>query len=266
VLSRFYRFMRYITVEFCVAMSEDLRHLAHEQFAYLPESLAMAVGDRENGWGVLVRETEPRPKVSDQRAYIPFFALYGKDVDRPTDRPLLAQLIDASGADPVEFTFTKLIEPLIATWCHAVQERGIILSAHAENVLLEIDAAFNPTRVVHRDLDVEVDPLIRSRRGIHTDFHKNRIDIDVEASRAAIYSLNYDSFMGHHLFEYLARTLQQVYGSDAEALRSMARTSFHRVFQEADEFFPETVYYYKNRVGRSEQVPLIDTGKKPVWR
>jgi hypothetical protein len=265
-ISRFYRFMRYVTVEFCVAISEDLRNLAHEQFAYLPESLAMAVGDRANGWGLVVRESEPRPKAKNPRGYIPFFALYGKDVRRPTDPPLLAQLIDACGADPVEYACTHLIEPLIATWCHAVRQRGIVFSAHAENVLLEIDAELQPTRIVHRDLDVEVDPLIRGRRGIHTDFHKNRIDIDLEASRAAVYSLEYDSFMGHHLFDYLARTLHRVYACDPEALRSVARDSFHRSFPESDEFFPETVHYYENRVGRGNQVPLIDTGKKPTWR
>lgn len=265
-ISRFYRFMRYVTVEFCVAISEDLRNLAHERFAYLPESLAMAVGDRANGWGVVVRETEPRPKAGDQRAYIPFFALYGKDVRHPTDPSLLAQLIEAGRADAVEYAYTHLIEPLITTWCHAVRQRGIVFSAHAENVLLEIDAELQPTRIVHRDLDVDVDPLIRGRRGIQTDFHKNRIDIDVKASRAAVYSLNYDSFMGHHLFDYLARKLQQVYACDPEALRAMARASFHRSFPEAGEFFPETVHYYENRIGRGNPIPLIDTGKKPAWR
>jgi hypothetical protein len=26
------------------------------------------------------------------------------------------------------------------------------------------------------------------------------------------------------------------------------------------------VHYYENRIGRGNQVPLIDTGKKPTWR
>ncbi len=264
-ISRFVRRLRAVSVELSVMVSRDLRELRNSGFGYFPETIGMYVGKGDDGWGAVIREFAAWPPPDGPRMYIPFFALYGKDRRAPSDPPLLVQLIRRHDADPVRFTLDRIMKPLVSSWCKAYRERGIIFGAHGQNVLLELDRNLSPTRIVHRDLDLQIDPEVREQCGLSSDFPKGRIGIEVKEPRHAALSLKYDMFMGHHCFEYMAGVLREHFGTDPEELRSGAQEEFHRTFPDANDFFDDAVYYYAPNPTEFNGYPLVKVGV-PQWR
>lgn len=265
-ISRFVRRLRWVSVQFSVMISADLREFRCEGFGYLPETIGIAIGDRATGWGAVVREWQPRPALDSDRILIPAFALFGHDRRRPTDPQLLKQLIDRHQADPLTFVTDIIVGPLIRQWCQAYRERGIIFGSHAQNVLMELDLDYRPTRLIHRDLDVQVDPAVRQRRGLSTGFPKSRIGIEIQEPIERALSLKYDWFMGHHFFDYLARVLQDQWAIDPHRLSAAARDIFHDAFPEADRFFDRYTYYYRPEPSPDNDSRLLRTDVVPVWR
>src|SRR5207302_1554852 len=114
-------------------------------------------------------------------------------------------------------------------------------------LLLEVDAALRPCRVVHRDFDVWVDPEVRSAAGLETPFQRSQIGADAAHPREQMYSLVYDSFVGMELFDYLLRVLEQFYRVDGRVVQRRVREAFQRHFPEADRIFPAgTTFYFSD--------------------
>src|SRR5262245_44951568 len=101
-ISRFNRRLRRKNIRNSVEATHDLAHVRFDKFAYLPDSLGFIYGDCGAPWGFLVRERTPRP-FQEARFLIPYFALYGGDLQHPEDRPLLVQMIERLGAEPQSF-------------------------------------------------------------------------------------------------------------------------------------------------------------------
>src|SRR5205807_7088165 len=97
-ISRFNRRLRRKNIRNSVEATCDLGHVSFEKFAYLPDSLGFSYGDGANPWGFLIREGKPRP-FRGTRFLVPYFALYGGDLQRPDDRPVLVQMIERLGSE-----------------------------------------------------------------------------------------------------------------------------------------------------------------------
>src|SRR5438093_11241214 len=108
-ISRFNRRLRRKNIRNSVEATRDLDHVQFEKFAYLPDTLGFTYSDGGNPWGFLIREETPRPFQEGARFLVPYFALYGGDLQHPQDRPLLAQLIERLGAEPQEFVIEKIM-------------------------------------------------------------------------------------------------------------------------------------------------------------
>lgn len=221
----------------------------------------------DQGWGFVVREYLVRP-LSPQKLYlIPYFALYSKDSYNPQDPPLLTQLIDRHHADPQEFLLEKIIIPLVATWCFATCNRGILFGSHGQNVLLELNTGLFPTRVVQKDLELRVDMRIRKEKELPGFFSWETIGGNEDVHNSLyIYSLIYDSYMGHHLFDYLLRCVKEYFSIDEEEVRARVREVFRASFPDAGNYFPDSTYYFSDELLPNNQYRLVDTGKKPLWR
>src|SRR5215470_7704071 len=155
-ISRFNRRLRRKNIHNSIEATHDLAHVRFDKFTY---------GDGGNPWGFLVREETPRP-FREARFLVPYFALYGGDLQHPEDRPLLVQMIERLGAEPQSFVIDEIMIPVIDCWAKVVRERGILLESHAQNLLLEIDTDFRPRRIVHRDFDVWSDGEARKQAGL----------------------------------------------------------------------------------------------------
>jgi len=101
-ISRFNRRLRRKNIRNSVEATHDLAHVKFDKFAYLPDSLGFTYGDGGAPWGFLAREGTPRP-YRGARFLVPYFALYGGDLQHPDDRPLLVQIIERLGAEPQSF-------------------------------------------------------------------------------------------------------------------------------------------------------------------
>jgi hypothetical protein len=247
-----------------VEVTRDLADFQFDKFAYLPDVLGFTFGEEDIAWGFLVREAAPRP-FRGSAYLIPCFALYGCDLRNPADPPLLVQLIERLGANPESFVTEQIMAPIVECWARVVLERGILLESHAQNTLLELDQDFRPTRIVHRDFDVWVDPEIRKRAGLDSPFWQ----VGIESGRSVEqhYSLVYDHFIGREFFAYLAAVVSRYYSVDEASIRGRVKEVFHRSFPEYENAFPpHTTFYFSNEPHREGEMTLVDTQQSPEWR
>jgi hypothetical protein len=263
-ISRFNRRLRRKNIRNSVEATHDLAHVRFDKFAYLPDSLGFTYGDGGNPWGFLVREGTPRP-FREARFLVPYFALYGGDLQHPEDRPLLVQMIERLGAEPQSFVIGEIMIPVLECWAKVVRERGILLESHAQNLLLEIDPDFRPSRVVHRNFDVWGDAEARKQAGL--EVLGASIGPDTPYPREQHYSLIYDHFVGRELFDYLLVVLTRFYSAKESTVRSRVAEAFHRNFPDAELFFPgDTTYYFSNELLPGNEFRLVDTKRAPEWR
>lgn len=265
-ISRFFRYFKHQKIKDEIEVSKDLKHIFLDKFAYLPETIGVVYGLPHNGWGFDIREFIPRPYAGEKRFLIPCFSLYAQDMQHPDDEPLLVQLIKHLGQDPESFTLNHVLLPIIKCWCTAVRERGILFGSHGQNILLEVDAKLRPTRIVHRDLDIHIDAKTRKEKGLSLNFSERCMRVGVSESRESAYSLEYDAFMGHHLFDSLANVVEHFFGVRPERLHSACKEFFHNYLPNANQYFSDKTYYYSNEVFANNSYKLIETGLKPKWR
>lgn len=261
-ISRFIRRLRENTIKNCLSVSQDIQSLTG--IAYLPETMGIAYGTSKEAWGFLIRECTPRPFQGNDGFLIPLFALYSQDMNAINDPPLLIQLIQYFKEDPATFVLNHIFKPIIRNWCLALTERGFLLEAHGQNTLLELNAKFYPSRIVYRDLDVYVDREIRKKNGLHLNFSQSH-QIEPE-KRQALYSLKYDFFMGHHLFDYLTSLLNRYYGISSSLIQNICKEYFHSCFPNSGSYFSDKTFYYSNEILPENKYKLIETSDKPNWR
>ena len=221
---------------------------------------------KQTGWGYLVRERNPYPRADYESILVPIFSLYSVDVMQPGDTHLLVQLIEYHDADPLEFLVESVIKPIIESWSEVVQKRGILLDAHAQNTLLELDNKFIPRRVIHRDSEGrEIDAGIRRAKGLPILFPYYVMQPEDQKNKA-IYSNVYDYQIGHHSLNFLATTLEQYFQVPIEHVREEARRIFHKSFPDSADYLPPTVFQYSSQPQVDEKEQFVDTGKTPEWR
>lgn len=157
---RHYRFIRRLkgsSVDHSVKISQELERITSTEetpeYAFLPESLGVVVGNKDNGAGVLFREITPRPLVPESRVLVPYFSLYVTDLKSPQDEPLLIQLIkqNAKAGKEAEYFIDTILGKVVRTWTHFATQYGLLLELHGQNTMLEVDSELKPQRIVHRD-------------------------------------------------------------------------------------------------------------------
>lgn len=261
-ISRFYRRHRAPIIKLGIDVSNELMKIDLPSFGMLAKPLGAACGTMTDGWGFSIRHSNPYPQIKN-RALIPFFALFSADLQQSDDPILLKQLIDLHGEDPAEFLLNRIMLPLIETWCYVHRKTGIILAPHAQNVLLEVDRNLMPTRIIHRDFVVSVDKKRRSDENLSSLEHRM---LSSDESRVKTYSLIYDSFIGHHFFDYLAKAMKEHYGVEVSKLQSRCKEAFKEFFPDAHLFMDEKTYYYSEHLTADNSCPLVETDKPPTWR
>jgi hypothetical protein len=268
-VSRFIRRLSRNSIEHSVLVSCELEIAANSSgcpnsFAFLPESLGVAA---QNGCGFLVREFIPRPTAGKQRFLVPFFALYSKDTRNPDDDFLLSQLINRSKSDPLKY-FTKFIlEPFLGGWAYIFLNYGILLEAHGQNTLLEIDQNFLPTRIVHRDFQsLPIDPVIRKEKNLKNDFRKHIIGTEDYPLRIE-QSLIFDHFIGDYLFNSFSAFFESEFNISSDVFAKTVQSVFRKYIPEEAErrFFPRGhIVFGKNF--ENNIVELKELHEKPTYR
>ncbi|KAL6063815.1 hypothetical protein QOT17_011311 [Balamuthia mandrillaris] len=213
-------------------------------FAYMAETLAVIFPAKEGkrSHGYVVRERDPLPRIGGKpRLLMPCFALYSKDKFHPEKRPLVMDLIEMSGMEPLDFILSKVFYPVIESWTHIFLTQAIVIEPHGQNLLLEIGT----WRIVLRDFDIHVHEGLRKQLGLPLgDFHPGNLFGEPTEDRpfGSIPSLYYDKSVGKQFFDYLALTMQEHYGIPVELLQEKCRTFFKEKFPNYRDYMPEGWY------------------------
>ncbi len=282
-LSRFTRRLRRPILNLHLWVADELGKAG---VPMLPEVAAGVLGDDpQEAWGFLIRETDPRagtavgpadpaPGGADSADIgvrppeytVPLFALYGGDFTRPDDPTLLEQLVDRSVEDPGRWIGRRVIAPMVRLWVQAARTTGCTLELHGQNTLFSFDAHARRTAVVYRDCAVYVDPHARRDLGLRRELPPvNVLSRDIRMPRERVYSLTYDSFMGHHALHRLAEVARDTLGVDPRRLQQAAAEAFTR-YGGAAVPLPDTVFYYDDQLHSPGEWRLVDTGVPPTWR
>lgn len=266
-LSRFTRRLRRPTIALQLWAAAEL---VAGDMPVLPEVAGGVLGhDPQHSWGFLARETRPKGGRRDgdlPRHMVPLFALYGGDVRRPGDPTLMKQLVRHSGEDPAGWLAERVVMPLVAMWVRAALRTGLALEPHGQNAMFAFDGDGRRTAVAYRDCAIYVDPQARNDAGLDGGLPPaNVISRDILMPREQVFSLTYDSFLAHHVFERLALVAEQTLDVAPEILRKAACEAFE-VSGGAAVPLPRTVYYYDNRLRPAGEWRLVDTGVPPSWR
>jgi hypothetical protein len=260
-LSRFTRRLRRPIISVQLWVSAELTRIG---VPVLPEVGAGVFGDdAKHAWGYLLRELI----LPADRCTVPLFALYGRDLRSPDDPTLLEQLIVRSGSSPASFLTDRLVRPMVRLWVQAATRTGCALEMHGQNTLFSFSLEGDQSTVAYRDCGVYVDPTVRVRRGLPPDDLPpiNVMGRDVSFPREQVFSLAYDSFLGHHALSFVARLGQERFGVPVEVLREAARDEFASC-PEAASLLPPTVAYYDDQLHDDGGWQLVDTGAAPHWR
>jgi hypothetical protein len=258
-LSRFTRRLRRPIISVQLWVAAELHRIG---VPFLPEVGAGVFGtDPRHAWGFLLRELP----IPEDGLTVPMFALYGRDIRAPDDPTLLEQLIVRSGQSPAAFLTGQLVRPAVRIWVRAATLTGCALEMHGQNTLVSVCG--DKATVVYRDCGVYVDPLVRARRGLPVDDlpPTNVMGRDVAFPREQVFSLAYDSFLGHHALAFLARLGDERFGVPASVLHEAARDEFASC-TDAASLLPSTVSYYDDQLYEDGGWRLVDTGEAPQWR
>lgn len=130
---------------------------------YLPESVGFVPRTSPDLGGAVLRSIPPRIKQGHVRV-APLFSLLGGDGDRT---PLLLTLLERTGMQPLQWVEQVLCAPFARLWVETSLAHGLVLEAHAQDLLLELTLELTPTgRFVYRDFEgLQVDWELRRRRG-----------------------------------------------------------------------------------------------------
>lgn len=270
-ISHFVRRLRASSVLHSIQISRDCAALVRDpqcpkEFAYLPESIGVV--HREEDLGYIVREMRPLPEVNEPRILVPLFALYSHDTKHPDDAPLLAQLITASGQEPLAYFTRYVLDPFMKTWAYAFRTRGLLFESHAQNTLLELDEQYAPRRVVVRDFQsIPVDPIIRARNGLRTPFKKHVIGRG-DYPRIIEHSLQYDRFIGRCMFRAFAKFFKTEYGIPEDTFYASVRRAFRRYIPKGVEceFFPQGHVTLADCDPTNNTYPLLYLNEQPLCR
>lgn len=262
-LSKYIRRLTPSSVEHSVLISSELETslgVAPLSFGYFPESIGVAYREI----GMLVREAAPRPFSQESRIQVPLFSLYSRDTKRPDDEPFFVQLVDRQGVDPLDFLIEGIINPLFVNMSWAIQNHGLLLEPHGQNVVVEMGPDFDIARLLHRDFQsMYVDTAIRQRNGLSQPFSKHLMG--VECSKELSYGLVYDQFVGEYVLDNFVNLLHEVWGVEPnktrEAIIDVFRTNFDLTL------FPDHHYYLlKKGLFNDNDSEFVRYDKKPKYR
>ena len=237
-LSRYIRRLTKSSVEHSLKVSSELEKSVGScpsSFGYLPESIGIVY----KGIGMIIREMTPRPVAEDKRMLVPLFSLYSRDMNSE-DEPLLVQMIMSKNMEPLDFFIEKIVNPLFASVSYFITESGLLLEAHGQNVLAELDNEYDITRLIHRDFQsIYIDQEIRNRNGLEKIFTKHIMG--EECPKEVTYSLVYDNFIGNYMLDNFVELIYSCWGIEPETITERIKESFKLYFDSS--LFHEGCYY-----------------------
>jgi IucA / IucC family len=152
VLGRTKRALREVQIARGIVVSRlfDTIPLAHREHLKLDWfSERAGVVDKKKGHGWLLRTLPASMLSTEGTDLVPAFSLISR---RPSEGPLLCDLIRQSGMPPEEFVVHHLILPYVNVLAYLLLEQGITVEGHTQNVLFEVAETGLTGKIALRDM------------------------------------------------------------------------------------------------------------------
>uniref|UniRef100_Q07U51 Aerobactin siderophore biosynthesis IucA/IucC N-terminal domain-containing protein n=1 Tax=Rhodopseudomonas palustris (strain BisA53) TaxID=316055 RepID=Q07U51_RHOP5 len=121
-------------------------------------------------WGTIFRERAPYPYVSEARAIVPGFSLFGRDRKDANHKALILQFIDLGGYEPVQYLMDLLLMIIDSYW-KIVTSCGLHIECHGQNCMFEVTPELRIVRFIVKDMDsVDKDIPLSRYLGVERDW------------------------------------------------------------------------------------------------
>jgi nicotinate-nucleotide adenylyltransferase len=118
----------------------DHQKNASDGFKIVPEVLGLSPQGRYRG-GMIIRLI-PDEVLNGTSKLVPLFSLYARNGEKPT---LIEKMAHEARMTPHAFSVEKILKPFAKAWSEWAVKGGLVAEDHAQNVMLELDSAGNPT-------------------------------------------------------------------------------------------------------------------------
>lgn len=187
----------------------------------------------------------------DEPSYpvLPAFALTSVDKGRPSDPPLLCQIM-ARKEDAASWLAGNLLLPLTDVFFACVFDEGLLLEMHSQNVLVQFDSCWDVRKIILRDLEsADKDRVIRrALKGKPPLFipSSHKCLLEKGADYLKRHSFMYDHKLGEYLLGPLTECAASFLGGDPACLGKSVAAYVRRQWGSAlDDFFPCEHRWYK---------------------
>lgn len=223
-------------------------------FAFLPEIGGRVYKDAaENEIGFVVRHSIPYgKKASEIKIIIPAFSLFSKDRNRPSDVPLIIQVLDYKGYNIVGkkiYVFEQIICPVINTFFYCVTKQGLIPEMHSQNFLIGFDEDYSVTSIILRDLesiDKDITILESIKLTSSFDSYPYKCIDKTQYNYKIKHSFMYDHKLGEYFFSPLCKCLSEFGVFQSNELEQLIKQYVNENYgEQLDGFFPDDGKWYK---------------------
>lgn len=233
----------------------------NSKFAFLLEDFGrVAYLPMENGGtyeiGFILRDNQlfKAQNSSEKFFLIPAFSLFGTDMKRPNDKPIIAQLFKEQDKSINEFAFEDVLKPIIDCYFDVLLNCGLCLEAHAQNTLIAIDEHYQIRYIVARDLEsVDKDLSLREFFGYSNDIilAKNYKCLrNTDYNYTIKHSFMFDFKLGNYLLDPLLETFQKYFSEfKAEEIVGKIKAITHAYIDKLpQDYYPEKWYDYEKEI------------------
>lgn len=227
------------------------RGILPAQLGYFPETTSIGFKTQGKSYANIHREYRQTPHVSDKTFVVPFFALYSPDLKNPGSTLIIQQLIEMSGQNPEDFFEGQIAKPFIMNALYMAFREGILLEAHPQNSLIELNSDYGISRFLYRDLQTAIiDIDQRAQMGLSTEFPPEAKLIGKWQDNLG-YKLDYSSFYDHRIayqtLEEVVIAIAAKYPSPLAILQRRVQNAFRETVDELNidpnDYFPKSEYY-----------------------
>jgi hypothetical protein len=208
------------------------------------------VGDKVYEYGMVYRESDIYPKISQKHYLIPAFSLFSIDETSPNDPTLLVQLISKQTKKVEDYLFEDIISPVYESYFSLLLNLGLQLECHAQNTLFVIDKNFKILGMVAIDAEsIDKDISLMDEQGIKYNFqtltYKCRYKENYKYK--IMHSFMFDFKLGEYLISPLIDEAHRNFPFNKRKLIEKIK-EFNNSFiaKLPHDFFPEDGKWYKN--------------------
>lgn len=222
-----------------------------DKLGYFPETTSVGFNTDGKSYANIHREYNPRPRADGKTFIMPFFALYSPDLRNPGSTLIVQQLVEMSGKNPEDYFYDEIAKPFIMNALHMAFREGLLLEAHPQNSLIELDESYGISRFLYRDLQTTIiDTDQRTAQGLSTEFPPEAKKI-ASWQEGLNYKLDYSSFYDHRIayqtLEEVIIALAAKFPTPLTVLQRGMQRAFRETVDELsvdpDKYFPKDEYF-----------------------